>query len=106
MTDGDRGVISLSRPPSAAFTATSGPTHTRLLVVDDHALVRAGLCQLLDDEHDFEVVAAVADAEAAVVAEADGVVRNGTWERSCPKRSAGGRVSDLSCRPTDRSAPR
>lgn len=64
--------------------------HTRLLVVDDHAAVRAGLCQLLDDEHDFEVVAAVADAEAAMsVAEREPVdvavvdyqlgSRNGLW---------------------------
>jgi DNA-binding NarL/FixJ family response regulator len=36
---------------------------TRLLVVDDHAAVRAGLRELLSDETDFEVVAAVATAE-------------------------------------------
>jgi hypothetical protein len=39
---------------------------TRLLVVDDHAAVRAGLTQLLEDQLDFEVVAAVAGAEAAL----------------------------------------
>jgi CheY-like chemotaxis protein len=33
---------------------------TRLLVVDDHAAVRVGLTQLLEDQLDFEVVAAVA----------------------------------------------
>ncbi len=38
----------------------------RLLVVDDHAAVRAGLRELLDDERDFEVVAAVATAEEAM----------------------------------------
>ena len=38
----------------------------RLLVVDDHAAVRAGLRELLDDERDFEVVAAVARGEAAI----------------------------------------
>ena len=38
-----------------------GPT--RLLVVDDHAAVRAGLRDMLADEPDFEVVAAVATAE-------------------------------------------
>lgn len=42
--------------------------HKRLLVVDDHAAVRAGLRELLDDELDFEVVAAVADAESAISA--------------------------------------
>lgn len=36
---------------------------TRLLVVDDHPAVRAGLRGLLDDEPDFEVIAAVATAE-------------------------------------------
>jgi DNA-binding NarL/FixJ family response regulator len=63
---------------------------TRLLVVDDHAAVRAGLTQLLDDQLDVEVVAAVAGAEAALsFAERERVdvavvdyhlgVRNGLW---------------------------
>lgn len=63
---------------------------TRLLVVDDHAAVRAGLTQLLEDQRDFEVVAAVAGAEAAVsFAERERVdvavvdyhlgARNGLW---------------------------
>lgn len=39
---------------------------TRLLVVDDHPAVRAGLRELLADEDDFHVVAAVASAEAGV----------------------------------------
>jgi DNA-binding NarL/FixJ family response regulator len=38
----------------------------RLLVVDDHPAVRAGLRELLADETDFEVVAAVDSAEAAI----------------------------------------
>ena len=45
------------------------PPHTgelrRLLVVDDHSAVRAGLRDLLGDQPDFEVVAAVATAEEA-----------------------------------------
>ena len=42
------------------------------MIVDDHAAVRAGLWALLDDEPDFEVVAAVDGAEAAMtVAERD-----------------------------------
>ncbi|MGI8506579.1 MAG: response regulator [Solirubrobacteraceae bacterium] len=63
---------------------------TRLLVVDDHAAVRAGLQGLLEDEGDFEVVAAVASAEAAMaVAEREPIDvavvdyqlggRNGLW---------------------------
>lgn len=62
----------------------------RVLVVDDHAAVRAGLRELLDDEIDFEVIAAVADAESAIsVAEQEPVDvavvdyqlhgRNGLW---------------------------
>jgi DNA-binding NarL/FixJ family response regulator len=38
----------------------------RLLVVDDHAAVRAGVRDLLSDEADFDVVAAVASAEEAL----------------------------------------
>ena len=73
--------LELSQPP---------PDHTRLLIVDDHAAVRAGLRELLADEPDFEVVAAVEDAEAAMsVAELQAVdvavvdyqlrSRNGLW---------------------------
>jgi DNA-binding NarL/FixJ family response regulator len=39
---------------------------TRLLVVDDHGAVRAGLRDMLADEPDFDVVAAVATAEEAL----------------------------------------
>ncbi len=46
-----------SEPPAAG---------TRVLIVDDHAAIRAGLRELLDDEPDFEVVAAVDGAEAAM----------------------------------------
>jgi DNA-binding NarL/FixJ family response regulator len=41
-------------------------TRTRVLIVDDHAAVRAGLRELLDDAPDFDVVAAVDGAEAAM----------------------------------------
>jgi DNA-binding NarL/FixJ family response regulator len=40
---------------------------TRVLIVDDHAAVRAGLRELLDGEPDFEVVAAAEGAEAAML---------------------------------------
>jgi DNA-binding NarL/FixJ family response regulator len=62
----------------------------RLLVVDDHPAVRAGLRELLAEVPDFEVVAAVADAETGMkVAEGERVDvavvdyqlgrRNGLW---------------------------
>lgn len=63
---------------------------TRVLVVDDHAAVRAGLRDLLEDEPEFEVVAVVPSAEAAMsVAEREPIdvavvdyqlgSRNGLW---------------------------
>ena len=62
----------------------------RLLVVEDHPAVRSGLRQLLDDQADFEVAAAVATADAALaVAEREPIDvavvdyqlggRNGLW---------------------------
>ncbi|MGH2882533.1 MAG: response regulator [Solirubrobacteraceae bacterium] len=73
--------VEQSQPPAA---------RTRLLIVDDHAAVRAGLRELLDDEPDFEVVDAVDGAEAAMtVAEREPIdvavvdyqlgSRNGLW---------------------------
>ena len=55
-------------PPTAEWAPLrDGPAaRTRLLVVDDHPAVRAGLRELLADEADFEVVAAVASAEAGM----------------------------------------
>jgi DNA-binding NarL/FixJ family response regulator len=38
----------------------------RILIADDHNLVRAGLARILDDEVDFEVVAEAADGADAV----------------------------------------
>ncbi len=40
----------------------------RLLIVDDHPVVRRGLSELFDGEPDIVVVAAVADGQAAVIA--------------------------------------
>ena len=40
----------------------------RILLADDHAVVREGLRALLDQHHDFQVVAEVGDGDAALVA--------------------------------------
>jgi DNA-binding NarL/FixJ family response regulator len=40
----------------------------RLLIVDDHPLVRRGLCELFGEDGSFEVVDAVGDGEQAVTA--------------------------------------
>jgi DNA-binding NarL/FixJ family response regulator len=72
---------------------------THLLIVDDHAAVRAGLSRVLEDEADFEVVAAVGTADAAMlVAEGEAIdvavvdyqlgARNGLWVSRKLKRLA------------------
>ncbi|HTU86972.1 MAG TPA: response regulator [Solirubrobacteraceae bacterium] len=55
-------------PPTAAWAELKNDpvAPTRVLVVDDHEAVRAGLRDLLADEADLEVAAAVATAEAAI----------------------------------------
>jgi DNA-binding NarL/FixJ family response regulator len=42
------------------------PLKTRILLADDHAVVRRGLRLVLDNEHDFEVVAEAGDGAEAV----------------------------------------
>ena len=41
---------------------------TRILVADDHAVLRQGLCYMLDEEPDFEVVGQADNGKAAVSA--------------------------------------
>jgi DNA-binding NarL/FixJ family response regulator len=85
-------MISVARGAEPAITEPdeAPPAPARLLVVDDHPAVRAGLQKLLDDEVDFTVVAAVAAAEEAMaVAEREPIdvavadyqlgSRNGLW---------------------------
>jgi DNA-binding NarL/FixJ family response regulator len=61
-------MTTVATDPHATRTEPPDPpvAHTRLLIVDDHPAVRAGLRELLEDEPDFEVVAAVDGAEAAM----------------------------------------
>ena len=58
----------LAAPPTAGHAALRDDplAPKRLLVVDDHPAVRAGLRELLAGEPDFHVVAAVDSAEAGV----------------------------------------
>lgn len=78
---------------------SDSPTLTpiRCLLVDDHPAIRVGLCQLLADEDDFEVLDAVPSAEAAVAfaqgAEVDVAIvdyqlseRSGLWASRKLKR--------------------
>lgn len=51
----------------ASRTETSrNPSRIRLLVADDHAIVRKGICALLATESDIEVVGEAADGQQAV----------------------------------------
>lgn len=91
---------SVAPPESTQYEARSGPlVPTRLLVVDDHPAVRAGLRDLLADVADFEVVDALATAEEAIqVAEDERIdvavvdyqlgSRNGLWLSRKLKRLA------------------
>jgi DNA-binding NarL/FixJ family response regulator len=83
-------MITVAPHPATERSEADQRERTRLLVVDDHAAVRAGLRELLDDERDFEVVAAVASADEAMsVAEREPInvavvdyqlgSRNGLW---------------------------
>lgn len=85
-------MISVAPKPAAGRFDRSDRTQApnRLLVVDDHPAVRAGLKELLEDQPDFEVVAAVGTAEEALaVAERDPIdtavvdyqlgARDGLW---------------------------
>jgi DNA-binding NarL/FixJ family response regulator len=80
----------LNRRSGSDSAALASVAPIRLLVVDDHPAVRRGLFELLEDQPDFKVVAAVGTAEEAMaVAERErldvAVVdyqlpgRNGLW---------------------------
>ncbi|GGX88590.1 DNA-binding response regulator [Streptomyces minutiscleroticus] len=54
------------RAPTPAPTSTSAPAPARILLADDHALVRRGVRMILDREPDLEVVAEAGDGAEAV----------------------------------------
>lgn len=53
------------RRPREPITDTSGK-RIRIMLVDDHAMVRGGIAAMLDDEPDCHVVAEAADAAQAI----------------------------------------
>lgn len=52
--------------PSDSMTDLEGRHTVRVLVADDHAIVRKGLCALLDTEPDIEVVGEAQDGQEAI----------------------------------------
>ncbi len=54
-----------SRHPGEPSQEDDAPATIRLVLADDHAVVRSGLRMLLDSEPDFEVVAEASDVESA-----------------------------------------
>ena len=60
MTDEDTAALDTASVDDGSSSAT-----IRLVLADDHAVVRSGLRMLLDSESDFEVVAEASDIESA-----------------------------------------
>ena len=52
--------------PPAGASAASGTRHIRVLVADDHAIVRAGVRMLLEAQDDVRVIGEAADGREAV----------------------------------------
>lgn len=44
----------------------NAPSHTRIVIVDDHAVVRAGLARLLEDREGIDVVGEAGDARSGL----------------------------------------
>jgi DNA-binding NarL/FixJ family response regulator len=51
---------------SSAAPTTMGDTHCRIMVVDDHTIMRDGLSALLDSESDIDIVGTASDGKAAI----------------------------------------
>jgi DNA-binding NarL/FixJ family response regulator len=56
----------MSESTTTATTTTTGTSTIRILLADDHALVRRGVRLILDREPDLEVVAEAGDGAEAI----------------------------------------
>jgi DNA-binding NarL/FixJ family response regulator len=64
------------------------PLVTRILVADDHPLVREGVKRVVDHEHDLAVVAEAADGAEAVAGALDPSIDLASSTSACPVRPA------------------
>ena len=74
------------------------PLVTRILVADDHALVRQGVKRVLDREPDLAVVAEAADGDEAVVQALDDSVDLAILDISMPRKTGLQAARELSRR--------
>jgi DNA-binding NarL/FixJ family response regulator len=79
----------------------SSGTRTRILLADDHAVVRRGLRFVLDAEPDLEVVAEAGDGAEAVVKGLEGDVDLAVLDVSMPRMTGIQAASELSRRRPD-----
>jgi DNA-binding NarL/FixJ family response regulator len=71
------------------------PLVTRILIADDHAIVRSGLTRVLDTKPDLEVVAEAADGAEAVEKSLDGDVHLAILDVSMPRMTGIQAASEL-----------
>ena len=74
------------------------PQLTRILVADDHALVRQGVKRVVDHEPDLEVVAEAADGAAAVEQALDPTIDLAILDISMPRKTGLQAARELSRR--------
>jgi DNA-binding NarL/FixJ family response regulator len=74
------------------------PLVTRILVADDHALVREGLKRVLEQEPDFEVAAEAADGHHAVEQALGGEIDLAILDISMPRKTGLQAAQELSRR--------
>jgi DNA-binding NarL/FixJ family response regulator len=77
------------------------PLVTRILVADDHALVRQGLKYVINAEHDLEVVAEAADGAEAVKRALAGDIHLAILDVSMPRMTGLQAAQELSHRRPD-----
>jgi DNA-binding NarL/FixJ family response regulator len=76
----------------------TAPLKTRIMLADDHAVVRRGLRHVLDAEPDLEVVAEVGDGAAAVERALDGDIDLAVLDVTMPRMTGLQAAAELSRR--------